>query len=266
MKLSIVTNGFINHDAIVPKLHRLEIDSIQVSLDASTAKIHDMIRGVKGSFRKAIEFIDASKRLDLPIGIITTVTKLNFKELPTMIDLVREKKVNWQIQEGMQIGGLSKDKILSKKEYLALILFIKSTQRRLSTEGIEVVVPHNTIPFSRFISNLNPYWDGCWAGRRTIGIQSDGSIKGCLTLPDNFIEGNIRKKRLIDIWNDHDSFAYNRGFTEEDLGELCKDCKYSRKCGGGCLARSLVLAGKLHSDPYCLYRIEEEFIKNKYRE
>jgi hypothetical protein len=34
-------------------------------------------------------------------------------------------------------------------------------------------------------------WTGCQAGISGIGIQSDGGIKGCLSLPDGYIEGYI---------------------------------------------------------------------------
>ena len=41
----------------------------------------------------------------------------------------------------------------------------------------------------------------------------------------------------------------------------CKDCKYGKICGGGCMGMSLSLTGKPHNDPYCYYKIE----KNLYR-
>ena len=128
-----------------------------------------------------------------------------------------------------------------------------------------VAGPHNLGFYSQFIPALNSYvnWRGCWAGKMVLGIQSDGNVKGCLALSDDFIEGNIREKSIIDIWNDPHAFAYNRKFNVVDLGENCKDCKYGETCKGGCLTRSDALTGFLHNDPYCFYRIEQEmFMQN----
>ena len=53
-----------------------------------------------------------------------------------------------------------------------------------------------------YYSKLTPFmgikhWSGCSAGIDTIGIESDGSIKGCLSMQEaSYIEGNIREKSL----------------------------------------------------------------------
>jgi radical SAM protein with 4Fe4S-binding SPASM domain len=95
-----------------------------------------------------------------------------------------------------------------------------------------------------------------------LGIQSDGGVKGCLALSDDFIDDNIRNRSIIDIWNDPNSFAYNRQFTKEELGDQCKSCKYGMSCKGGCSTRSHSLTGMLHNDTRCLYRIEQKLFGN----
>jgi radical SAM protein with 4Fe4S-binding SPASM domain len=104
-------------------------------------------------------------------------------------------------------------------------------------------------------------WIGCQAGLTALGIQSDGGVKGCLSLPDSFIEGNIRQRSLIDIWKDPALFSYNRAFNLDDLENQCKVCKHSKKCKGGCVTVSSTLTGKNHCNPYCLNAIEEEILK-----
>ena len=114
--------------------------------------------------------------------------------------------------------------------------------------------------FSQNIPELSlyPEWNGCYAGKSVLGISSDGNVRGCETLPEEYIEGNIRKRSIIDIWNDPDSFSYNRNFKVEDLGPLCKSCKYGEKCKGGCTVRSVSVTDMPHNDPKCFYRIENE--------
>jgi radical SAM protein with 4Fe4S-binding SPASM domain len=49
-----------------------------------------------------------------------------------------------------------------------------------------------------------------------------------------FIEGNVRRQSLRDIWNRADAFAYNRLFKEDQLGGFCRVCRYRDVCRGGC--------------------------------
>jgi radical SAM protein with 4Fe4S-binding SPASM domain len=264
MKLSIITNGNINPKNVLFKLVKLEIDSLSVGLDGATAKTHDHIRGVKGAFDKAKEFIHLSKKAGLPISIITTVHKLNFNELSAMRDFVLDLGVNWQVQEAIPIGRFPRNMALSEEEYYSLGLFVASTRKKYSSKNLVIGAPHNVGFNSQFIPELGPYssWSGCWAGKMVLGIQSDGSIKGCLALSDEFVEGNIHDKSVIDIWNSPSSFRYSRAFNKKDIGENCRDCKYKMDCKGGCTTRSTSFTGISHNDPYCFYRIERKLRLN----
>ena len=107
---------------------------------------------------------------------------------------------------------------------------------------------------------LAPVWNGCQAGITVASILSDGGVKGCLSLPNDYVEGNIREKKFTDIWNSPDFASYNRNFQIKDLKNSCKDCKFCKRCKGGCQTVSLALTGEMHGDPYCLHLIEEEIM------
>jgi len=259
IKLSIVSNGFVDAKKIVPMLTKLETDCVMVGLDGGSPETQDKIRGVKGAFEKAVEFLRECKRNGLTTGAITTVHKLNLNELPKIRDFIVKEEIDWQIQEATPIGRFPKELVLSEEEYYSLGLFIFSTQKKYSSNKFSIVGAHNFGFHSKYIPNLSfyPEWNGCYAGKTVLGIQSNGNIKGCLALPDEFIEGNIREKSIIDIWNDPNAFAYNRKFKIEDLGENCKGCKYAETCKGGCTTRSFTITGKTHNDPCCFYRFEK---------
>lgn len=260
MKLSIITNGYFNPDEIIPTLVELKTDCVMVGMDGSTPEIQDKIRRVEGSFEKAWNFIKAAKEAGLMIGIITTVHKLNFKELPKIKDLVLKEKVDWQIQPATPIGRFPKKLTLSNAEFYTLGLFIHSLQKKYEKENFSIVGSHNFGFHSGVIPPLSfyPEWQGCYAGKTVLGIKSNGDVIGCLAMSDKFIEGNIRKRCIKDIWDDPNSFAYNRKFKIEDLGENCKGCKYGETCKGGCTTMSSSLTGKTHNDPLCFYRFEKE--------
>lgn len=263
--LLVITNGFLVNKDIISKLTRLELYGFSVSLDGATAETHDYIRGVKGSFNKVIKSISLARKADLPTTVITTVNKLNFKELPRLKDFLLNKKIGWQIQVGAPEGRFQKELMLSKEEFYSLGLFIAHLQRRYSTKELPVIGAHCCGYYSSYIPNLSlsPQWRGCQAGLTVLSIKSNGDVIGCLATPDEYIEGNIRDRSIVEIWNDPDCFAYNRKFKKEYLGENCKGCRYGELCRGGCMGMSTSLTGKPHNDPYCFYKIEQELTEKK---
>ena len=93
MKLLLISNGYMVNSDIISKLVKLQPYGVSTSLDGATAETHDHIRGVHGSFKKVMEFISLSRKVDLPTTVITTVNKLNFKELPKIKDFLLDKNI-----------------------------------------------------------------------------------------------------------------------------------------------------------------------------
>ena len=257
MALSIVTNGYVNPKNFIQKMIKLEVNSLSMGLDG-TKKTHNLIRGKEDAFDKTIKFIDEANKSGLDPCPITTFHKINIKEFHEIKELVLGKGLDWHILTGMAIGRFPKEQLLTKKEHHDLGLLIASAQKEYSADRI---IPGHVHGFhSECIPDITPYqkWNGCYAGITILGIRSNGDILGCETLPDEYIEGNVRKKSLREIWNDPKAFSYNRGFKISDLNGFCKECKYKKTCKGGCMSRSLSITKQPHNDPYCYYRIEQE--------
>ena len=263
MKLLVISNGYNINKDIISKLVKLEPHSVSTSLDGSTAKTHDYIRGVNGSFDKVLEYISLSKKADLPTTVITTVSKLNFKELPEIRDFLLNKQIAWQIQVATPEGRFTGKNALSKEEYYSVALFIASMKNKYSPKEIPVAAAHCFGYHSQHLPwlGLYPGWYGCQAGISVLSIKSNGDIIGCLSVPESEIEGNIRDRSIIEIWNDPKAFSYTRKFNVRDLGQNCKDCKYGVTCKGGCTGMSVGFTGKSHNHPYCFYKIEPELFQ-----
>ena len=93
-------------------------------------------------------------------------------------------------------------------------MFIAASREKYSIKELPIVGAHSFGYNSKVLPNINiiPCWKGCQAGISAVGIQSNGGVKGCLSLPEEFIEGNIREKNLEEIWNDSSFCSYNREF------------------------------------------------------
>ena len=261
MDLTIISNGLCINDSIIKKLKSLDIYTIAISLDGSSPETHDYIRQVKGSFKKCKEVLKSLKKEAIPTSVVTTLNKTNLKDLPAMREFLLNKGIAWQIQIAVPMGRFTRDQMLSEEEFYAAALFISSTRKEYTFKELPIMGAHCFGYYSSILPNimLSP-WQGCQAGISGLGIQSDGMIKGCLSLTDEFIEGDVRKNKLEEIWNNPKAFSYNREFTTQNLKNSCKDCKYGKKCRGGCLSVSTSLTNQTNSDPYCLYLIEKEMM------
>jgi radical SAM protein with 4Fe4S-binding SPASM domain len=257
MNLNFVSNGTIL-DKYINNIYQLKPKVVGISIDG-TKEIHESIRG-KGTFEKAIKSIDLLRDKGIQTTVITTVSKLNFKDLPKLKDLFLKKNINWQIQIAMPFGNFQKDLMLTREEFYATALFIAKERINNRFEDLPVIGAHCFGYYSKILPGCK--WDGCSAGVTAIGITSDGGIVGCLSMGNNrFIEANIRKKSLKNIWENPNNFAYNRKFDKSQLGENCINCKYGVKCQGGCNANSYTTTGIFHNNPYCFYNIEKNLIK-----
>jgi len=262
MEFLIISNGYLADSKIIEKFQKLDAYAVAYSLDGATPKTHDYIRGVKGSFEKVMNAISLTRKADLPTTVLTTVSKINYKELPAMKDTLLNKEIAWQIQVGTPAGRFGKKYTLSKEEYYTVAAYIASLKKKYSKKELPVIGAHNFGYHSDFLPclGLYPEWTGCQAGLTILSIKSNGDVIGCLAAPKSCVEGNILKRGIVDIWNDPKAFSYNRKFSIKDLGENCKGCKYGNICKGGCLGMSTTFTGKLHNNPYCFYKIENELI------
>ena len=98
----------------------------------------------------------------------------------------------------------------------------------------------------------------CGAGRTTLGIEADGAIKGCPSLPtEPWTGGNIRDHSLQDIWERAAPLRYTRDRTVDDLWGFCRSCYYADECRAGCTWTAFSLFGKPGNNPLCHHRALE---------
>jgi radical SAM protein with 4Fe4S-binding SPASM domain len=261
MNITIMTNGLTIDEHLVPQIVKLDPYAITISIDGGTAQTHNAIRGVQNSFQRCLNSLELLTKANVRTTVITTVHKQNFRELPLIRDLISNRGIAWQIQMATPVGRFPRELMLSHEEFYTVALFIASTRKNYSIKELPIMGAHNFGYHSQVLPNVMILpWMGCQAGLTAIGVQSNGNIKGCLSLPDRFVEGNIRTRSIHELWNNPNSFAYNRKFHVSDLENDCKQCSYGRRCRGGCLSVSTSVVGKYHADPFCLHSIEKKRI------
>ena len=260
IKLGYISNGLAINDDIIDLLYYLNPDSLSFSLDGGNAKTHDKIRGRKGVYDHLLTIMKKLTAKELFVSVVTSVHKMNLAELPQILEVLIECGVGaWQIQTTTPQGRMKKELALTDRDYYSMAEFI--AEHRQKYKNIINILEADCVGY---YSKLSPMmamerWKGCQAGLRVIGIESDGGIKGCLSLHgEDYIEGRIRERNLKEIWNDKNNFKYNRRFEISQLEGICKDCKYGAICRGGCTEKALSFTGTPYGSPYCLYRIESK--------
>ncbi len=253
IKTGVVTNGLPINQDVVQRMLDTGLNSAGTSIDGPEA-VHDRIRGVSGAFRKTLLGAEHMVKAGIDLTIITSVTALNIALLDEMYALVSSLGAwKWQLQPLFPTGRGSNSSSLqlSPEHFLQLGRFIREVS---SHATVPKVVPADSCGYFSELDLEEFGWNGCTAGRSSLGIMSDGRVKGCLSWPDWTVEGDLRKDDLWTIWFRPSAFQCLREFSAEDMRGSCQGCELAMECGGGCEAMSLATTGGWHSDPYCYRR------------
>ena len=125
----------------------------------------------------------------------------------------------WQIQLTVPMGNAADDPslILQPYELVSLMPELFALFEDGLRRGLQLI-PGNNIgyfgPYEaawRSTSGRPEYYGGCQAGRAGLGIEADGAIKGCPSLPTAaYVGGNIRDKPFAEIWSESAELRFMR--------------------------------------------------------
>ena len=243
------------------------VAAISVSIDG-LEDTHDAQRGPRGSWRAAV---DASRRVAESTIRLTTnsqINRLSMPELPAMADLLVELGSEaWQLQLTVAMGRAADRPELLLQPYDLLELFpllVWIKQTKLDPADI-LIAPSNNVgyfgPYERILrwgADRGAHWSGCTAGKYAVGLEADGKIKGCPSLPSlPYTGGNLKSDRLEDVVAQSDELRHLWNRTRDDLWGFCHDCYYADVCKGGCTWTSHTLLGRPGNNPYCIHRATE---------
>jgi len=264
INVSLISNGLLIDEPMARRIRQVGLCRVALSLDGLEAT-HNYIRRNPRSFARVWRAFDALKAEGMQVNIVTHVNRMNLGELDALEELMAGKRVDvWRLQLGSPVGRMAghPELTLTPPELPAVADFIVAAKQR---RRVYVSVGDNVGYFDHHETELRRsaepspfgFWCGCSAGCLTIGIESNGNVKGCLSLQsDRFIEGNVREEPLAVIWRKPGNFRYTRGFRPDDLHGACADCEFGEICRGGCTFMAFGATGSPHDNPYCLYRVE----------
>lgn len=247
--------------------------AVGVSVDGP-AEVHDLLRASRGSHASALQALENARAAGMVTSSNMQVNRLSYHFLRDTYELMQERGVRaWRCQLTVPMGRAADrpEWLLEPWRIVEVIDTLAELQRdsaeRARAAGLP---PHRMMnvalgnnlgyygPHEELLRSLpggNPsHWSGCAAGRFTIGIESDGNVKACPSLPTHpYIGGNLRDMSLEQLWQTPEvAFARNR--TTDELWGFCKGCYYADVCKAGCSWTSHVTLGRRGNMPWCYHR------------
>ncbi|MHC1584757.1 MAG: radical SAM protein, partial [Candidatus Syntropharchaeia archaeon] len=228
LRIVMGTNGTLIDDKTAKKLKESGVMRVGISIDAVSPEVHDDFRGVKGCHRKAIEGAKACFRNGLSFQIHTTVTRSNYEEIPSLIDLAVDLGADaFHLFFLVPTGRGEGVEDVTPKEYEEMLLFLYKKQKEYEIEIKAVCAPQ----FMRIAEqeggkhdfHLERYTRGCLAGTNYCRIKPDGEVNPCPYLPISV--GNIKEKPFGEIWRESEVFKNLRDFSK--LKGKCGSCRYN---------------------------------------
>ena len=243
------------------------VQQVSVSLDGRQES-HDFQRGRPGSWAAAFQALEHLRSAGIPITCNTQINRLSAPQLPLLYKDIRNagcRAWQWQLTVPMGRAADHPELLLQPSELLDLFSLLAELAYAARRDGI-LLFPGNNVgyygPYERLLrghGNPGAFWNGCQAGLASLGIEADGVIKGCPSLPTAaYRGGNIRERSLRDILSEAPELSINReGGT--DAGEaflwgFCRTCDYASLCRGGCTWTAHVFFDRRGNNPYCHHR------------
>ncbi|MFJ4422478.1 TIGR04053 family radical SAM/SPASM domain-containing protein [Streptomyces bobili] len=256
---------------------------LSLSLDGSTAAIHDPFRGVPGVFRWTLDAWDTARALGIKVQINTTVARHNLHDLPDIVRLVAEHgAMLWSAfflvptGRGRSLGVLTPGEVEDLLNFVydvGLTVPAKTTEahhfRRVVLQRQVLAAAgddHATVlglgPLYRELSDRaaelglaagsrrvrRPPLD-VNAGRGFVFVSHTGTVH-----PSGFLPlgaGSVRTTPLTEIYRTSELFT---GLRDADrLGGRCGACEFRRVCGGSRSRAYGVTGDPYAEEPWCGY-------------
>lgn len=265
MRMTMVTGGRGMTEERARALADTGCQAVGVSVDGLEAT-HDALRGVEGAFRSALAALRAIRAAGMRSSVNTQIARPALREIEPMMDLLADEGIGaWQVSMTVPMGRAADEPELLLQPYqvLEVLPLVARLQRRLVAREI-AVAPGNDIgyfgPYEEQLRGNFPlgHRPECSAGSHTLGLEADGSVKGCPSLPSrDYVGGNVRDAALADIWERADALRFTRDRSTRELWGFCGTCYYADACKGGCSWTAHVLFGRRGNNPYCHHRALE---------
>lgn len=269
MILTFQTGGYSITPQKAQQIKSVGASAVGVSVDGLPG-IHDALRGRPGSHARALEAIRHLRNAEINhVTANSQINRANYQDLPALFNLLLEQGFkSWMLTPTIPMGSAVADEMLCFQPYdfealheLSAILAVVGYQNNVPVRGANPLGYFG--PYERLIrytGDVLGVYQGCPAGEGVIGLEADGTVKGCPSLPtDLFQTGNILDSGLNNLNRlAHDARIKqnptNKNPYRKTLYDFCLSCPFAVVCRSGCGWAASSIRGRKGDNPYCMFR------------
>jgi AdoMet-dependent heme synthase len=253
------TTPLLVRDAILD-LKKSGLMRLALSLDGSTAELHDTFRGVAGSYQRTLDAVGWCHEAGLPVQVNTTVSRRNFGDLDKMIELLSSLRVVlWSVFFLVPTGRAQLTDLLSAEEHEQVFAKLYSASKRVkfhikTTEGqhyrryvLQQKARDRNGRSKEELITAAP--KGVNDGKGFVFVSHTGEVYPSGFLP--LSAGNVLWEPLSHIYQDSSLFRSLRDSSQ--LKGKCGRCDFKDVCGGSRARAYAVSNDPLAQEPCCTY-------------
>jgi len=193
MKCHVFTSGYICNDDIVSSFRKIA-DSKKITLKVSIDGLedyHDNFKGVKGAYKKSMNFIDTMVEMGIPVNVTCCINNQSYSEIKSLTKLLKDKGV-----EVFRLNPItSSGKVSNKAAYFNCMQIneIVSKLKEEFEDSYFKITKHETDAKNNGSIGLK----NCGLGQTQLKIDSFGKVYPCAM--SNFEIGNICEETIKSI-------------------------------------------------------------------
>jgi heme d1 biosynthesis protein len=274
--VGLSTNGTLINEENIEQIADMHYDYVGISLDG-LKETHDKFRRKQGAFEASLHAARLCRDNNLKIGLRFTITQDNEQDLPAMLKLMHDEKIDKFYLSHLNYSGRGnrnrKDDATFQMTRNALDLVFETCWQDIE-EGIntEYVTGNNDadgVYLLQWVEKKRPemtehiktklqQWGGNSSGVNVANIDNLGDVH-----PDtywwHYSLGNVKQRPFSEIWMDSsDPMMKELKKSPRNISGRCHSCSFFNICGGNTRIRAMQLTGDPWSeDPGC-YLTDEE--------
>lgn len=274
--VGLSTNGTMITEENVQAIAESRYNYVGISLDG-IEETHDRFRRRQGAFKESLHGIRLCRDAGLKVGVRFTLTQDNAQDLPKLIKLMDEERIDKFYLSHLNYAGRGnvnrKDDVFHRTTREALdMLFETAYQDVLAGGDKEFVTGNNDADGvyllqwaqERFPEQAEALraklaqWGGNSTGVNISNIDNLGNVH-----PDtmwwDYTLGNVRERPFSEIWPDTTDplMAGLKSFPRQVKGR-CGACAHFDICGGNTRVRARQLTGDPWAEDPACYLTDEE--------
>jgi radical SAM protein len=267
------TTALCSHETI-RRLKEAGLARLAVSLDGSTADIHDAFRRVAGSFDHGVRILEEARRVGLSTQVNTVIGPHNVGDFDLLCALMERLGIAlWEVFCLVPVGRASVDDVLGAETTEEIFHRLYEASRTAHFDIKVTAAPHyNRVVLQRKLVEKRAgtrreasdvLTDGAAHSRRD-GIgrgrnvnDGDGFLFVSHTgeiYPSGFMPvsvGNVRTDDLVAVYRDHPLLRRLR--DRSLLVGKCRVCEFRTVCGGSRARAWAVTGDPFASEPFCVH-------------